>query len=86
MADHSDYLMREDYCRHICHKPGRRFVFHLMPCCKKCEHCGRQIKKERHSDHEERCRDRRVRVVKLEGQLLYKADYSDVYFGLTPIY
>lgn len=86
MADSSVYLMRNDYCLCSCHRWGNKSVVHNEPCCKECQYCSKDIKMENHPHHEEMCRDRRVRVVNLNGELLFRPDFSDTYFNSISAY
>ncbi len=41
-------------CHCECHKPGRHAA-HIMPCCTKCQYCGRRIRREMRLYHEKHC-------------------------------
>ena len=45
-------------CTCICHEPGMT-VFHCMPCCGQCPHCGDNISFHALDEHTERCKKER---------------------------
>lgn len=47
-----------DECHCDCHNPDMQ-VYHCMPCCNQCRHCGKNIKTYAIAEHEKKCAEER---------------------------
>lgn len=48
-----------DECHCSCHNSDME-VYHCMPCCHQCPHCGKNIVTHAYDQHVEECRNERI--------------------------
>jgi len=75
-----------EICNCRCHEPGQPFLKHFLPCCHKCEACGKNISFIDWKEHKQHCqtpeekkRDARVKQrqefeASHEGQKIQRID------------